>query len=255
MRLLLMILASFSWAQNEERPYGQHVGPGQEPDFTSQNNASINYTNTQISKMYRGRPVLTGRPDFIGGIRVSSITFQDGTTQNTAATSGGVTTTSSPTFTTPVTFSTADYHSNLWMGTASVNISTSVGIGGVEVLFVDNATQSSGCVVGMSFDTTRNQWVATSTTTDFTGLSGVYAGVLYEPSVPNTIVKVITRGPVRVATAVSNTLTQSVTTSSTRCQSTNNALSSAACNNNHCLCGYATTVASPGVIQAMCAGP
>ena len=141
----------------------------------------------------------------------------------------------SNTFTQSVTMSSYSFTASPWLGTATVGQSTATA-GGVIVWSVDGAVQSSGCVVTMYWDATRNMMVESSTTTDYTSFTGggQTSGILFENCAPNSYCKVQTRG---LAVAGMNAGTQAniaLTTFTTRCRSSNNGTGSTACLNNHC---------------------
>jgi hypothetical protein len=198
---------------------------------------------------------VTGNGKFSGTLSVlqSSVTasafFGDGSHLSGIGSPAG----SDNTWTGTNSYSTHTYQRAEWMGSSSVGITTAV-VSGIIVPFVDGAVQSSGCVVAVWYDATRGYMVASSTSTDFTGLSGVMAGVLFQATSPGSLAKVITRGPVRVPSDGAADATEGITTSSTRCQSSNNAKGSAACLNNMCIGGY-STASSGGYSFGMMYGP
>jgi len=132
------------------------------------------------------------------------------------------------------------YHNN-WLsagGISGTQIDTTT-TGGLMVLSVDGVAQSSGCVGAITWDSTRNQYVWTSTTTDFSGLNGAMVGVTFESCSPSAICKIITHGPVivkQLLDCVGSVTTCAITTSTSRCQSSNNQKDSATspCAQNIC---------------------
>lgn len=168
---------------------------------------------------------------------------------------GGNTFSGTSTFNGVASFSTATYIQNAWMRGNGVGIDTT-SVGGFTAWSVDGVAQSSGCVVAVSYSTTLNQMVATSTTTDFTGLTGAISAVTYEGCAPNSYCKYITRGLVHIPVTGNPDNTHAVTTSTTRCASTNNAKTTAgaACANNTCTGDYLTNQ-SGGFVFAWMRGP